>query len=128
VLPQTSPTDEELRLYKDSSGEYVCAYIDGCNSVGVNSYRTYRDVDGNEYIIGYACGEGCEDYEDEYEPQYNSGLTEQRYRTVYCEIYGEDYAEDECEYSHEIGGYVHNDFWDSRRERLDGYAIYRYYN
>ena len=127
VLLQTSPTDEELRLYKDSSGEYVCAYIDGCNSVGVNSYRTYRDVDGNEYIIGYACEQGG-DYEDEYEPQYNSGLTEQRYRTVYCEIYGESYAEDECEYSHEIGGYVHNDFWDSRRECLNGYTIYRYYN
>ena len=128
VLPQTSPTDEELRLYKDASGEYVCAYIDGRNSVGVNSYRTYRDVDGNEYIIGYACEQGCEDYEDEYEPQYNSGLTEQRYRTVYCEIYGENYAEEECEYSHEIGGYVHNDFWDSQRECLNGYAIYRYYN
>ena len=96
--------------------------------MGVNSYRTYRDVYWNEYIIGYACEQGCDDYEDEYEPQYNSGLTEQRYRTVYCEIYGENYAEDECKYSNEIGGYVHNDFWDYQRECLNGYAIYCYYN
>ena len=127
VLLHSSPTNEELRLYRDTSGDYVCAYIDGHNCVGVDSYHTYRDVDGNEYIVGYACEEGSGDYEDEYEPQHSTGLTEQRFRTVYCEISHGEYEEDECEYSHEIGGYVHRDFWNYDRNCLDGYAIYQHY-
>ena len=127
VLLRNEPTGEPLRLYIDTSEAYVCAYIDGRNCVGVDSYHTYRDVDGNEYIIGYACAEGSGDYEDEYEPQHGTGLTEVRYKVVYCELYEEYYPEDECEYSHQIGGYVHCDFWDYDRSCLDGYAIYRHY-
>lgn len=127
VLLHCSPTNEELRLYKDTSGDYVCAYIDGHNYVGVDSYTEYKDKDGYEYIIGYACEEH-NDYETTYEPQHNTGLTEQCSKYVYCEIYGEDFAEDECEYSQQIGGYVHRDFWDYNNDTLDGYAIYRHYN
>ena len=127
VLIHCNPTDEPLRLYNDTSGDYVCAYIDGHNYVGVESYAEYKDKDGYIYIIGYACEEHNK-YEDTYEPQHSSGLTEQRSKYVYCEIYEDDYPEDECEYCHEIGGYVNHDFWDFERGCLDGYAIYRHYN
>lgn len=126
VLIYCDPTDEPLRLYKDTSGDYVCAYIDGHNYVGVDSYEEYKDKDGYTYIIGYACEEH-NGYEDTYEPQHATGLTEQCSKYVFCEIYEEDYPEDECEYSQDIGGYVHRDFWDYNNNTLDGYAIYRHY-
>lgn len=126
VLIHCNPTDEPLRLYKDASGDYVCAYIDGHNYVGVESYAEYKDKDGHVYITGYACYEDA-GYADIYEPQHSSGLTEQRSKYVYCEIYEEDYPEDDCEYSQDIGGYVHRDFWDYNNDTLDGYAIYRHY-
>ena len=127
VLLHCDPTDEPLRLYKDTSGAYVCAYIDGHNYVGVDSHDEYKDKDGYIYIVGYACEEH-NDYESTYEPHHSSGLTEQLSKYVYCEIYKDDFCEDECEYSQEIGGYVHRDFWDYRHDMLDGYAIYRHYN
>lgn len=126
VLIHSNPTDEPLRLYKDTSGNYICAYIDGHNYVGVESYEEYKDKDGHIYITGYACEEYA-DYEDIYEPMHSTGLTEQRSKYVHCEIYEEDYPEDECKYSQDIGGYVHRDFWDYNNDTLDGYAIYRYY-
>ena len=126
VLIHYNPTDAPLRLYKDTSGDYVCAYIDGHNYVGVDSYVEYEDKDGNIYITGFACYKGaC--YADIYEPQHSTGLTEQLGKYVYCEIYEDEYPEDECEYSQEIGGYVHRVFWNYTNNTLDGYAIYRYY-
>ena len=127
VLLRCKPTDEPLRLYENTNGEYVCAYVDGHNYVGVDSYTEYKDKDGHIYIVGYACEEHNE-YEETYEPQHLSGLTEYCSKYVYCEIREEDYNEDECEYSQQIGGYVHQDFWDYNNDTLDGYAIYRYYN
>lgn len=127
VLLHFTPTDEPLRLYKDTSGDYVCAHIDGQNYVGVESYTEYKDKDGYAYIVGYVCEEDA-DYADIYEPQYSSGLTKSCSKYVYCEIYKEEYPEDDCEYSQEIGGYVHRDFWNYDRDCLDGYAIYNYYN
>lgn len=126
VLIYCDPTDEPLRLYKDTSGDYICAYIDGHNYVGVESYAEYKDKDGYTYIMGYACYEDA-GYADIYEPQHSSGLTEQCRKYVYCEIYEDDYPQDECEYSQDIGGYVHCDFWDYKNDTLDGYAIYRHY-
>ena len=127
VLIHYNPTDKPLRLYKDTSGDFVCAYIDGHNYVGVDSYTEYEDKDGNIYITGFACYEdSC--YANIYEPQHSSGLTEPRCKYVYCEIYEENHPEDECEYCQEIGGYVHRDFWDFNKNCLDGYAIYRYYH
>lgn len=127
VLPHFSPTDEPLRLYKNTNGDYVCAYIDGHNYVGVDSYAEHKDKDGHVYITGYACYEDAE-YATIYEPQHSTGLTEKCCKYVYCEIYKEDFPEDECEYSQDIGGYVHRDFWDYSNDTLDGYAIYRHYS
>lgn len=126
VLLYCNPTDEPLRLYLNTNGDYICAYIDGHNYVGVDSYTAYKDKDGYEYIVGYACEEDNE-YEMTYEPQHITGLTEQCSKYVYCEIYQEDYPEYECEYSRDIGGYVYRDFWDYNNDTLDGYAIYRHY-
>lgn len=129
VLLNCKPTHEPLRLYEDAaSGSYVCAYIDGHNYVGMNSHPIVRkDKDGRRYVIGHACEE-YNDYDYTYEPHHASGLTEEHSTYVHCSILEEDYPEDQCEYSHELGGYVHRDFWDYKHDRLNGYAIYCYYN
>ena len=127
VLLYSDPTDEEVRLYKDTSGAFVCAYIDGHNYVGVDSYKEYKDKDGNVYIKGYAC-EKDGDFDTKYEPQNDTGLTDEWYSYVFCEISRGDYLEDECVYCNELDGYVHSDFWDYKCGRLDGLAIYHYYN
>lgn len=118
-----------LRGYETVQDAMILPYVDQyygeknrlCRETYVSKF------DGRGVYYEFICDPDCERDSDVYEVDHTDGQAEERVIQHYCAIYQDYYDDDEMYYIEAIDDWVHTDFVDNSG-RLDGVAIFRYYN